>query len=1335
MKTDHKSCKITAAFFGSARPFPALLSALLAVGVQISFIASAAEPPASDLIGYGKLGLAVERGAAGAGVATFTCESAEHADRLLSKLRADFTWDQTLGPRAITLQKGVPALALDGTGVLVLARKANTVLAVTGPTPDAVEALLKQHALAAPDIAFTPRKQHPMSLDFYDLRPLSVYFMPLNVRDMAKGWHRYDRDVLARLADFWAPFKFGCSLFDPYFGKDELADGAPHDFAADYTVGLAKARGMVVMAHLGQYAAPWWMRNRFPRDIVQWDTAVISGWGPLGAMAGTHLSTSASPEAYAYARRFTAQALDRLCADAGDNLGCVRVVGGGHPGDEMGQHELSTEFMDYDEAGQAGFRRWLQEERKLDLAALGQRWYGDGARFKTWGEVQIPSHFAFFGGFGRGTFDLLTDWQWRPDSPAAEAEGWGTSAYRPGDAWTPTDLAPSVQQLFLFGSERDKTLRHGQSTVAWLRKEFDATAWLAANRGRSVYLVANVEDRQNEPVEVYFNDAYLGLIKPKTVREGPIAFEATQLVRPGRNVLCLKVQGGLIHGPVFLTTEEPKRYPYLGRCANARWVDLRDWSNDKLIRGWLREARFARERLPDLPLMFAPGSWLGFMDRFLSLKREVGIGSIQFTGSGSGYMPWWAGLGYVWGTYMSSEEGGTINDPRGLSRELAWMLLNGEGHHNFYYDALDCMRIEQKTGWFTQHKRLFELYAKANWQQPPVAVLRAARTDGYFPYSTTTEEWDIGHGALQAAHYGNVYVTGAELKAGLAEGYPVVFDAGTTVMDDELLANIERYVRAGGTFVATAATGRHALLDADAWPIAKLTGFQVLGEREEMKATIVPGCPLFKRLAGVPFNSSGVALQWAGGAGGEVLARWQDGSVAAGLRRLGRGRVIVLGASFWRTAARTATGATLEGSVQSLFFNDLFSGLQIAKQADVDSEDVWVRRFTTKNGQQEWVMAYNAGRVPAKGLTLSLPLERRPERVFDMVAGKPVRSLWADGMMRVPELELAVNELRVFGVARGSFLDACEHWYGEKRRYESRPTPTVKAETLATPPATAVAFDTFRFRQAAATATNNLGWLEEPTNTSAWKTVGYGFWDEQGYAARGVGLYRCTFRAPEAWRGRRVLLSFANYDYPVFLEHATVYVNGQPVGTYKGHGWANFDVLDITAQLKPGANELALLVQATEGRGGYIGQLAAFAMEQLADVRELKSNWRLFADNQNSTAVALPLAASGRHLETDVELPASWKDREIFLELEETERCLFVLVINGHPIAYNQSLHPYANIMQVNLYPWAKPGALNRIELWPRASGETAQQKFAVNVVRLGTVPRPSPQALSAPRP
>ena len=51
----------------------------------------------------------------------------------------------------------------------------------------------------------------------------------------------------------------------------------------------------------------------------------------------------------------------------------------------------------------------------LDLAALGQRWYGDPAHFKSWAEVGLPSNYEFFGAFGADSLDLRSDWLWRPD--------------------------------------------------------------------------------------------------------------------------------------------------------------------------------------------------------------------------------------------------------------------------------------------------------------------------------------------------------------------------------------------------------------------------------------------------------------------------------------------------------------------------------------------------------------------------------------------------------------------------------------------------------------------------------------------------------------------------------------------------------------------------------------------------------------------------------------------------------------------------------------------------------------------------------------------------------
>lgn len=899
------------------------------VGTPLS-MADESEPHV--LQGYGRVSLEVAD--SGDGPAVFRCEDDTAADRLLSKLLADFSWDQLAGPKRLKLADGVSALKVEPRGLLLFARQGSTVYALSALSLEALDRQRTELGLDLQGARFEARCRHPISLDFFDLRAVSMYYQPLNVLDLAKGLDRYAAGPLAQTTKFWHSSGYGHSFFGPYFGLDELADGAEHFFPHQWMIRQAVADDVVVMSHLGLHGAPWWMRNRFARDIVQWDPYAISGWNGLSAMGGTHLSQHAASEAYAYSQRFTRRALESLKTTAGDHLGCFRETAGGHPGDELALHHASTELMDYDEAGQRAFRHWLQESRGLDLETLGRRWFNDPGRYRSWNEVTLPSHYEFFGRFGDGSLDLLAGWSWRPDAPQAESEGWLRPDYREDDSWTPTDLAPSMKQLFLFGSKSDARLRQGQSTEAWFRKAFDPSAWLAQQPDGEVYFVANVGDGKNEPVEVFLNGNYLGPIRPQSVRTGPVAFRATGLVKPGQNVVCLKVKNGIIRGPVFLTRHEPRRYPYLGEQRNARWVDLRDWTSEKLISGWKRGARAARQTLPDVPLLFCPGSSLALSDQFLGLKRELGIEAIHFTGGGSSYMPWWPGIGYVWGAYGTSEEGGTITDPHALDNELAWMLLNGQGHHNYYYSAIHYMQLEQQTGWFSRNRRLLELIGKASWSRPSVAVFRSARNELYFPEGNALYESDPGRGTLQAAHYANVYVTEAEIRAGLVRDYPVVIDAGNSVYDDATLDALADYVRGGGTLVTLENTGRHSLLDPDTWPIASLTGMRILGPRENMRLEIPADSTHLPHLAGSMFQDSGVAMapnEVAGsGPASKILARWSDGTAAAAMCRQGKGHVVVLGSSFWRSGTgRTGNGRHLEQSLRTTMLTDLLTDVGV----------------------------------------------------------------------------------------------------------------------------------------------------------------------------------------------------------------------------------------------------------------------------------------------------------------------------------------------------------------------------------------------------------------------
>ncbi len=54
----------------------------------------------------------------------------------------------------------------------------------------------------------------------------------------------------------------------------------------------------------------------------------------------------------------------------------------------------------------------------------------------------------------------------------------------------------------------------------------------------------------------------------------------------------------------------------------------------------------------------------------------------------------------------------------------------------------------------------------------------------------------------------------------------MILDTNTSIMGaDDLLAEIERYVRDGGIFITTGQSGRHSPSIPDSWPICALSGF------------------------------------------------------------------------------------------------------------------------------------------------------------------------------------------------------------------------------------------------------------------------------------------------------------------------------------------------------------------------------------------------------------------------------------------------------------------------------------------------------------------------------
>lgn len=162
-------------------------------------------------------------------------------------------------------------------------------------------------------------------------------------------------------------------------------------------------------------------------------------------------------------------------------------------------------------------------------------------------------------------------------------------------------------------------------------------------------------------------------------------------------------------------------------------------------------------------------------------------------------------------------------------------------------------------------------------------------------------------------------MTESDFDRGNAVHYKIIIDTNTSIMDDHLLGQIEKYVRDGGIFVTFVQTGRHSPTKPDSWPIRKLTGYDVLTiEKFDAHGNAMRFDPKDPNPAGstqqplfpapgqqiypttqadwmkTPFVT-GLRMKKAAD-DVQDLVLWQDGTVAIGMRKLGKGAIIEFGA-------------------------------------------------------------------------------------------------------------------------------------------------------------------------------------------------------------------------------------------------------------------------------------------------------------------------------------------------------------------------------------------------------------------------------------------------------
>ena len=1266
--------------------------------VAVTAICAAASP-AVELRGYGS----VEAEFA-PGQAVFRCTDAAHADILLGKLLADLFWDagQDASVRSLSVDGGTVTVHTWGPyGMLVAGRTGPRVLALGAADESTLKALVRQH----PEIfhaVFSPARPYPRYLDHYDLRAYKAY-----TGAMASAHN-------LGLESHWP--------FIKQFGMGGIAFqslGALHQFPApgvinfassDYEMRTPEQQGGVASIGLGTGGeVPLWIYNRMPDAMMlPSPTTLIGAWGGAGP-GGAHFESWWLPPQQRESGTlwFMQRAMERYRDNPA--LSSWHLYAGS-PGAEFGFHDRSGEFWDYSPVGEAAFRGWLRDVRKYDLRRLGSAWYGDPGHFKSWDQVEIPDANAFFGGTeSSGEAVRLSDgWQW------ASARTGVANPPPVGDpSWMPVAMPPSQEQLLLPWGE------------AFYRVEFDGGAWSARP---GAWLACNALVRSTQPTIVWLNGAKL-FEAPASNDAPPFAVSLAGKLKPGRNELILRAprgnqeiaganeyREGKLFGPVYLTATEPKRYPYLDEHANTRFADLKEWQ----LAGIVAVHRVMLDQAiaidPDHPFNLS-GSAAQASERMTELAEDYGA-SVQHTGREAWYHPWWPGIGLLGGFYGTSEESATASTAK-LTRELGWMLMDGDSNHNLYHSLEDYQLEEQRTGWFTRNQRAIQCFGKYLRAMPQVAIFRSGRNLDLG--SREPWNWDLGRGELQSAHFDNAYATETELLKGLTDAGKVLIDAGTEIMDDDVVQALHRYIERGGIFIALHQTGRHSRTTPDAQPLSRLTGWRA-----------VPHAAGKLSWADREFTGSGVALEPAPGS--VAVARWNDGAIAIASRRIGKGQIVQLGSSFWRN-----------GKIEAEFLERLLTELGVRRNADASDAAIWARKATSKNGLQDWLLTYNSSDTEHTA-DVRLAVERQPDVVWDLLTRKPVEFTFAGGFIKIRGVRYGPQEIHLFAVQRAGLVDALPFWWSEKVRYWKRPPASTSAAVAAAekrlasmnaePTASTenIPFTRWRFQ---IDADAKSDWLHPAFDDRGWPQIDNGPWNliEPSLAGRqGAGLYRKTFRVPDSWRGRRIILNLFDWDRPIIYDQGEIFINGTTVATYKAHGWSQSYAYDVTRLLQKGFNVLAVRVAGGKQFSGICGSIWLEPELYFAKETDLSGSWDVVkADYRTAQQMQLPGAPVGRYLARDVEVPANWSGKTVYLHVETDDQWLGCVVVNGRLIVSNAYIHPFSPRLEVNLTPYLKPGR-NRLELWPFATIPSVnperreETRMAVSHIRLGVLEAGEPR-------
>ncbi len=1083
----------------------------------------------------------------------------------------------------------------------------------------------------------------------------------------------------------------------------DFAQGVLNENAWRWAYKLAEERGLPVVLNTNMGPKPR-IGNDFRADESARVPHYIGGYHSIGEpfYGGAGFLSWASVDG----RKAELAQLQKVIAKYGKADHVIEYL---EPHGEL-YHGNYTLFLEHGPVADRSFRAFLKE-RYATPEAVSSRYYGAPGKIKKWDEIRLPE-LAEFAGWNEKATDLSGSWRLgylklKPGAPEIDNRGLHkdvvipvepapASYYDPAfddSSWPMVREMPGSDQAFFIPKR-----------PAVLRRKF---SWDKEPSGKMWLYMWDLNAGTKETVTVYLNGKKIGSDSPLHTAPHWGAYEVTNILKKGDNLLAANLPKGAVCYRVYLSPTEPKKYPYLGPEWNARWVDFIDWQI------WARERALElgmgmiREADPDKSIVcMAP-------DRFSNQVREAA----------RKYGAHFHNTGYMSGSYhdllpmlmrgaglpFSIEPSAPARDQMHFKKHTGLYMVCGVNAIHYFIHLGSIYWDAPIREYFERVLPALRQLGQRHQQKAEVALLHDSdiaallgypwMADGNVAYPSGYWSWRFNETLVR--DYPMDALIPADFSNTLADAYRVIIDTNSTVLRPETQKGIEKWVRNGGIFLAMPQTGRHAPEAPDAWPAQALTGFVATSisrykagnQPEKYEAfSFAPGQKIFQvNVLEAPFLADGVKLKSVG-QGTETLATWADGSTAIGMRRLGKGMVITFG---------TRLLASKENSRKLLC--DILRQAGITPLGLVAEAPLYPRHFVSNNGLYDVWVLWNSDEK--KAVPYTFKFRDGKERVLtDVLTGKPGAITG-----EIPPLEF-----KAFTSPRNPEAATAE-WFNVQYNYwqgTEKPPVTLRDATTAHTENTLNLDGEWEIRTIDANEKADFGGTGKE-----WSKRELTSWVRDVEVKGSRFLARRTVVIPKNWsNGSIYFWNTAMYLSGAINGTMTLYIDGKPLATSRpGTGLGH-----VPLAAKGGDTVvLGLLIENTHPRiYGVKGGTFLSYIPNPSRVIDLAGEWEIFQGMTalTSTKATLPGTTVGNIRQRQAVVPALKAGNRVFLYWKG-DVDLIGAMVNGHYVRRHH--HRIGELTYLDVTPWVRSGASNEIMLlnWdprPEARGTVQEIKLYI---------------------